>query len=51
MGASRSELLWDQGEAVLVRGIAQLFVPAGEIEPFAGSEGEGTREMDGIVGA
>jgi len=33
------------------RGIAQLLVPAGKLELFAGGEGEGTRKVDGIVSA
>ena len=48
---SPSELLWDQGEAVFARSIAKLFVPAGEIELFAGGKGQGPGEMDGVIGA
>lgn len=35
---------------MLSRGIAKLFVPAGKLELFTGGEGEGTREVDGVVG-
>lgn len=35
---------------MLVRGIAELLVPAGEPEYFAGGERESTSEVNGIVG-
>jgi hypothetical protein len=47
----RSESLRPQCEAVLFRSIAQLLVPAGELEFFAGGEGEGARKVDGVVSA
>src|SRR3954447_465898 len=33
------------------RGIAQLLVPTGKLEFFAGGEGEGARKMDGVISA
>jgi hypothetical protein len=49
--ADRSEPLRDQREAVFSRSIAQLLVPAGELEGFASGEGEGAGKVDGVVGA
>lgn len=50
-GGGRSEPLRDQREAVLFRRIAQFFVPAGKLELFAGGEGEGACEVNGVVSA
>lgn len=36
---------------MMFRGIAQLLVPAGELELFTGGKGESTREVNGIVSA
>lgn len=36
---------------MLMRGLAQLLVPTGDFELFAGSEREGAREVDRSVGA
>lgn len=42
---------WDQREAVLLCGLAQRLVPAGEVEFLAGREGERPGQVDGVVGA
>lgn len=36
---------------MLFRSIAQLLVPAGELELFASGEGEGARKVNGVISA
>lgn len=47
--SSDFETRWDQREAVLLGGLAQLPVPAGEVELFAVGERQGTGEVHGVV--
>lgn len=49
--SERLEMLWDQCEAVFLCGLTQLLVPAGEVDVFAGREGERPAKVDGVVGA
>jgi hypothetical protein len=44
-----SELLGDQREAVFGSRLSQLPVPAGELDLFAGSEGQSAGKVDSVV--
>jgi hypothetical protein len=46
-----SEPLRNQRKALSFRSIAQLLVPAGKLQFFAGGEGKGSCEVDGVIGA
>lgn len=46
----RSAFRGDKREATVASRLAQLVIPTGELELFAGSEGQRAGEVDGVVG-
>lgn len=49
--SDRLEAVRNQCEAVSLRGVAQLLVPASELELFAGGERESSSKVNGVVSA